>query len=203
MLTDLSSVWFENPHAGQKFRILSLPTREWPGRFMLEYIYRPFTGETAVPAHYHPGATETFDVLAGQARYRLQGREESAKPGDQIVMPAGIPHVHPWSASDEPLHVRQTAETQPADPAGIIASLQAQITLFGLAAAGKVNKAGLPGLLQLAVLAQATMPATFLARPSSSVQRILFGTLAHCGSLLGYRTAYAPYGILTTDGLQS
>jgi len=83
------------------------------------------------------------------------------------------------------------------------ASLQALITIFGLASAGKVNRAGLPSLLQLAVLAKSTMPATYLDRPPVPVQRIVFSLLARLGHLLGYRTAYPAYGIVRPGGLEA
>ncbi|MFL5493025.1 MAG: hypothetical protein ACJ8DC_01445 [Gemmatimonadales bacterium] len=77
------------------------------------------------------------------------GREEgSARQGDRIVLPAGVSHVHPWSVSAEELHVRQTSQVDRPDSAGLLASLQALVTLFGLATAGKVNdtsSAGWPG----------------------------------------------------------
>lgn len=193
--------WFKNPHDGQQFRIVALPTPSAPGRFVLEYRYLPFRGETAVPAHLHPTATESFEILAGRARYRLNGIEGLLGPGDRIVMPPGLPHVHPWSASDEPLHVRQTGVTDPADPAGILASIQAQITIYGLAREGRVNRAGLPNLLQLAVLVRAAMPATYLAGIPIGVQRGAFRMLAALATPFGYRTGYARYGTVTPDGV--
>jgi mannose-6-phosphate isomerase-like protein (cupin superfamily) len=203
MIADLSSIWFENPRDGQRVRIVSLPDGATPGRFVLEYIYRPYSGETAVPAHFHPTSTETFEILAGQARYRIGAAEGTAAAGDRIVMPAGVVHVHPWSAGAEPLHVRQTGESTPPDPDRARASIQALITIFGLASAGKVNRAGLPGLLQLAVLARSTMPATYLDRPAVPVQRMLFSLLGGLGQLLGYRTGYPAYGIVRPEGLEA
>jgi mannose-6-phosphate isomerase-like protein (cupin superfamily) len=202
MITELSTVWFENPRDGQRFRILSLPDARHPGRFLLEYVYRPMTGETAVPPHFHPSSTETFEILAGQATYRIGEVTATARVGDRVVMPAGRVHIHPWSSGPEPLHVRQTGETLPADPGGILASLQAQVTLFGLAAAGKVNRKGLPSLLQLAVLARSTMPATYLDRPPVPVQRLAFRLLGSIGALMGYQTAYPEYGIVYPGGLE-
>ena len=48
-----------------------------------------------------------------------------------------LPHIHPWSDSDEELYVRQTAEADPPDLPGLLASLQAAITIFGLTGAGR------------------------------------------------------------------
>ena len=203
MTTSIQQVWFENPKQGQKVRFITLPAETGGRGFTLEYVYRPFTGESAVPAHIHTAATETFDILSGEAKYRVGKKEGSARKGDRIVLPAGVAHVHPWSVSADELHVRQIAEVEQPDSAGLVASLQAAVTLFGLATAGKVNEKGLPNLLQLAVLIRSTMPATYIAGIPIAVQRTLFGGLARVGEALGYRTAYPAYGILTEAGLQA
>ncbi len=202
MTTSMKQVWFENPKQGQKVRFITLPAETGGRGFTLEYVYRPFTGESAVPAHLHTAATETFDILSGEAKYRVGKKEGSARKGDRIVLPAGVAHVHPWSVSADELHVRQITEVEQPDSAGLVASLQALVTLFGLATAGKVNDKGLPNLLQLAVLIRSTMPATYIAGIPIAVQRTLFGGLARVGEALGYRTAYPAYGILTDAGLQ-
>ena len=202
MSASIHQVWFDNPRQGQRVRFLTLPAETGGRGFTLEYVYRPFTGETAVPAHVHPSADETFEILSGAARYRVGGKERSARKGDWFALPAGVPHVHPWSVSAEELHVRQTTEVSPPDSAGLVASLQALVTLFGLATAGKVNRKGLPNLLQLAVLIRSTMPATYIAGIPITVQRLLFGGLARIGEAAGYRTAYAEYGVLTDAGIQ-
>ena len=203
MTTSIQQVWFENPKQGQKVRFITLPAETGGRGFTLEYVYRPFTGESAVPAHIHTAATETFDILSGEAKYRVGKKEGSARKGDRIVLPAGVAHVHPWSVSADELHVRQIAEVEQPDSAGLVASLQAAVTLFGLATAGKVNEKGLPNLLQLAVLIRSTMPATYIGGIPIAVQRTLFGGLARVGEALGYRTAYPAYGILTEAGLQA
>jgi mannose-6-phosphate isomerase-like protein (cupin superfamily) len=203
MSAPLQQTWFENPRQGQRVRFLVLPGETGGRGFTLEYVYRPFTGETAVPAHIHTTAQETFEILSGEARYRIGRETGSARRGERIVMPAGVPHVHPWSVSAEELHVCQTTEVSTPDTAGLVASLQALVTLFGLATAGKVNGKGLPNLLQLAVLIRSTMPATYIAGIPIAIQRMLFGGLARVGEALGYRTAYPAYGVLTDTGLMA
>lgn len=197
-----ADLWFENPLMGQRARLVTLPADTGGRSFVIEYVNKPFTGEFAVPPHLHPTYVETFEILAGRARYRLGGEVHQAGPGDRVVLPAGIPHVHPWSESDEELRVRQTAEATPPDLRGLTASLQGAITIFGLAGAGRVNRRGVPSLLQVAVIIHETMPATYLAGVPIPVQRGAFAVLAALGRRLGYRTAYPEYGILTAHGLE-
>ena len=116
-------------------------------------------------------------------------------------MPARIPHVHPWSDSAEELHVRQIADAHPADLRGLNASLQAAITIQGLAKAGSVNAKGVPNLLQLAVQIETTMPAMYLDGPPIVLHRFLFGALGRLGRLAGHKTAYPEYGMITPQGL--
>jgi quercetin dioxygenase-like cupin family protein len=201
MSTASQGIWFDNPTVGQRSRIVTLPAETGGRRFVLEYVNQPFAGEHAVPAHVHTAYMETFEILKGRARYRLGSETKTASAGERVAMPPMVPHVHPWSDSDEELHVRQVADANPPDLRGLNASLQAAITIQGLAKAGRVNAKGLPSLLQLGVLIDTTMPATYLAGPPIALQRVLFGTLGWLGRLAGYRPAYREYGVITAGGL--
>ena len=64
-------------------------------------------------------------------------------------------------------------DASPADLRGLNAGLQAAITIQALARAGRVNAKGLPNLLQLGVLINTTMPATYLAGAPILMQRTL------------------------------
>lgn len=203
MTATLNEVWFENALMGQRARLVTLPSETRGRSFVLEYINQPFTGKFAVPPHLHPTYSETFEILRGRARYRIGSKEGTAGPGEVVIMPAGIPHVHPWSDSADELHVRQTATATPPDQRGLTASLQGAITIFGLAGAGKVDRKGNPNLLQIAVIIREAMPATFLAGPPVWLQRLLFGGLAAIGRMVGYRNAYPRFGILTERGVEA
>lgn len=194
-------VWFENPLMGQRVHMLTLAGATGGQSFVAEYIDRPMSGQYGVPAHRHPTWTETFEILSGQAKYKLGNEERSASSGDRIVMPPNVSHIHPWNAGTTELHVRQTAVASPADPAGLTANLQAAVTIFGLARAGKVNRKGMPGMLQLAVLVESTMPATYVASMPVGVQKVLFGLLASLGRTFGYRSSYPQYGTVTAAAI--
>lgn len=183
----------ENPIMGQRI-VLGKTPYDTGGAFTdLEYVCKPFTGKGAAPAHFHPAFTERFEILAGDARYRLGGVEREAHPGDALTFPAGVVHLHPWSISANELRVRQTTTAVKADLAMLAASGDALVTLFGLARDGKVNKQGYPNLLQLAVLVHSTMPGTYLAGIPIPVQEIIFGSLAALGRRAGYQARYPQY----------
>src|SRR5258706_1347686 len=173
MPNPLAETWFENVPMGQRPRLVILPVETGGRSFVREYINRPRMGKYAIPAHFHPTWTETFDILQGRARYRLGRQERDVGAGEQIILPPRIPHLHPWSASDEELLVRHTAIADPPALHGLTASLQAILTIFALAGQGRVNRRGAPSLLQLAVLAETTMPATYVPDLPPGIQRVV------------------------------
>jgi hypothetical protein len=66
-------------------------------------------------------------------------------------------------------------------------------TVFGLVRDGQGDRHGMPRLLQLAVTAQEYRDAMVFASPPPWVQRLLFGSLAPLGRLLGRRPMYSRY----------
>ncbi len=139
----------------------------------------------AAAEHVHPNQDERFEILAGRFRYRLDGVEREAGAGEEVVIPKGVRHV--WeNAGDEDL--RMIIEFRPA-----LRSEEFFESYFGLGQDGKTDpKTGLPNLIRMAVLLREFSDEIHLARPPLLVQRIVFGTLALVGRLLGYRARY-PY----------
>jgi hypothetical protein len=97
-------------------------------------------------------------------------------------VPAGTPHRF-WNAGEE--EARFLCEVRPA-----LQFEQLIETMFALAADGKTDQKGLPNLLQLAVVADATFDTVRLPFPPAWVQRLGLSVLAPIGSLLGYRPVY-------------
>jgi hypothetical protein len=62
--------------------------------------------------------------------------------------------------------------------------------MWGLAQDGKTNKAGVPNLLQVAVIMQHYRQEFRLVNPPLIVQKIIFTLLAPIGKLCGYRATY-------------
>lgn len=184
----------ENPTSGEKV-IIHTSARNSDGRhWELEAFIPAYKGKIPA-AHFHPRATERFEIIAGQARYMLAGKEYDAGPGDVILVPPGTAHIHPWSNSAEGLHMRQTTDLDQPDFAAL-EKFDAMIeTLFALAQEGKVNAQGQPNLLQFAVILHDIQPEGYLAGLPITLQHLLIGGLAGLGRRFGYtvrKPAYAP-----------
>ncbi len=48
---------------------------------------------------------ERWEVISGVVRFRINGREQTARPGDVVIAPAGSPHMS-WNIGEGPAHVR-------------------------------------------------------------------------------------------------
>lgn len=183
----------ENPITGQRVRFYQT-AHDTNGAFVhVEYFTRPFAGKSAVPAHFHPAMTERFEIVRGTAAYRVGKAQREARPGTVLTFPPRVPHLHPWSISGDELHVRQTSIPDQPDIAALEALTEAVVTLFGLARDGKVNRDGLPNLLQLGVLVRSLMPHAYLEGMPVPVQESLFSVLAALGRLAGYQASYPHY----------
>lgn len=60
----------------------------------------------APPLHLHREEDELFYVMSGTARFRCDGEDLDAGPGDFVLLPAGLPHTF-VVGPHEPLRVLQ------------------------------------------------------------------------------------------------
>ena len=142
-------------------------------------------GWTTGPDHIHRRQEERFEVLSGNLGLRVDGVEGVHGTGEVIVAAAGSPHAA-WNAGEEDVHV--LVDFRPA-----LRTEVAFESLAGLARDGKTTKAGVPkNPLRAALILREFEDEIYLARPPLAVQRVIFGTLATLGRLLGYRADY-PY----------
>src|SRR5215831_15335045 len=134
----------QNPVTGER-AVVRIGTEETGGELLVVDLYiRP--GGAVMGEHMHPAIEERFTVLRGQVGFRLSGRMATAGPGVTLLASPGIPHDW-WNAGPGEALVR--VEVRPA------ARFEAFIAnAFGLAQDGKVNRRGLPNLLQRAVFAR-------------------------------------------------
>lgn len=143
----------------------------------VEAIYQP--SSVAPPAHLHPQQEERFAVLAGRITVRVAGQISVYQAGETFHVPAGVVHQM-WNGSDE--EARLSWQTRPA-----LRTEDFFEIMWGLAQGGKTNKAGLPNILQLAVILWQYRREFRPAKPPLVVQNVVFALLATLGRLCGYR----------------
>ena len=120
-------------------------TEETGGKLLVvDLTIRP--GGAVIGEHYHPADRGAVHRPTRPARVSALGEGGQAGPGVALFVPAGEPHEW-WNAGPEEALVR--VEVWPA------ARFEAMIlNAFGLAQDGKVDRRGMPGLLQMAVFAR-------------------------------------------------
>jgi mannose-6-phosphate isomerase-like protein (cupin superfamily) len=132
----------ENPVTGERF-VFRKTACGIPGESLVFDFYLAPRGR--VPGvHVHPKLEGRWQILAGCAGVRIGRRRHRAEAGEQLVVPAGAPHVL-WNAGSEELHVLN--EFRPA------LNMEGFLEAFlGLAARGNVSRRGIPHAWQMAAL---------------------------------------------------
>jgi hypothetical protein len=116
--------------------------------------------------------------LAGVVGFRAGSETVVAGPGEVLDVPAGTPHRF-WNAGRG--EARFLLEIRPA------LRFESLIeTMFTLAAEGRTGRRGLPGPLQLAVVARDHFDTVRLPFPPAPLQRAALAVGAPLGRLLGY-----------------
>ncbi|GHO42053.1 cupin domain-containing protein [Ktedonospora formicarum] len=175
---------FYDPIRGQRL-IFRKTARESKGELVeVEAFYRP--GSEAPPEHIHPQQEEYFKVLAGSIETRVNNRKKRYEAGESFRIPAGAAHQMWNGDSTEACLLWQTRPALHTD--------EFLEMMWGLAQAGKTNKAGLPNLLQLAVILQQYRREFRPVRPPLIVQKVVFVLLASLGRLCGYRAIHTLKG---------
>ena len=174
---------FENPVTGERVVMLTDPETH-PDRVLVAHLIVVPGGRVAAE-HFHPTLTERFHVISGQVGFLIGGEERVLAAGDQATVEPNVRHDW-WQVGAETAEV--VVEVAPGDR-----FVEMVGTLFGLARDGKVNRRGLPGLLQLAVTANAYRDIMVITSPPPWVQRPLFLLLASIGHTTGLQAAYPEY----------
>lgn len=169
--------------------------REANGRDFVWEIYCPPGAGPFVLEHVHTDWVEKFQIIQGEARYKIDGIEGTAKAGDLIELPPGKPHIHPWNDGEGEMIYHQIVELPAPNPQAIQEVMGTFATLFGLAREGKVNKKGLPRnpLQFAATLRTLVRHEGFDASAPIGAQRLIAATLGRVAEALGYRSSYSRY----------
>ena len=81
--------------------VLVKAAEETGGRGWVLEVHCPEGAPAANPAHVHETWVETFEILEGTAAYLLGGEQRTLRKGENVLMPAGVPHVHQWNTGVE------------------------------------------------------------------------------------------------------
>lgn len=165
----------ENPVTGQRLTF-SATARDTAGEvFRAEGAFPP--GGFAGVEHVHPRQDEHFEVLAGRAAFRVEGREVVLGAGETIDVPAGTRHTFANGGDEE---MRVLFEFRPAlECTDLFYELY-----FGAAQEGRVNAQAMPGLLDIAIAWPLVSEHAVLARPPAWVQHLTFWLLRPVARLM-------------------
>jgi len=164
-----------NPVTGERIVFLATSRQTRGEAVVIETQVEP--GGCVAAAHVHPSQEERFSVLAGRVGFKVGRERIVAVAGDTVIVPPGAPHRF-WNAGDGV--ARFVCEIRPA--------LQFESlleTMFALAEAGLTNRKGMPGLLRLAVIAEAHFDTVRLPFPPAFLQRMGLAVAAPLGRALG------------------
>jgi quercetin dioxygenase-like cupin family protein len=145
----------------------------------VELIRKP--GTWSVGDHRHTVQTESFDVIAGQARYLANGTEGTLVAGQTVSFPPGTPHINPWNDGDEELRIIQFVS-----PA-LDFDLLHETLYVEFPAKGLVKEDGSAKFLPQCVVLHETQSKTYSSKLPEGLQRFIFAALAPIGRLMGYR----------------
>jgi mannose-6-phosphate isomerase-like protein (cupin superfamily) len=70
------------------------------GRGWVLDVHCPEGAPASTVAHVHATWVETFEILEGTAAYLLGGEQRTLTKGENVLMPAGVPHVPPVEHRD-------------------------------------------------------------------------------------------------------
>lgn len=167
-----------NPVTGERLVVRATARESGGERFEIERFLPP--DHPRQPERVHPRQETQITVVRGLAGFKLDGKVRMALPGERLLAPAGARHQL-WNAGGDTLHVR--FEQRP----GLESTERLLLALCALAAAGKTDSNGTPGLLQRAVMIPAYADTLRLTSPPWRVQRALCRLLGPLARARGHR----------------
>jgi mannose-6-phosphate isomerase-like protein (cupin superfamily) len=124
---------FFNPATGEWITYTAL-AEDSDGQ-LVRFTWRSVPGGV-ITEHIHPRQEERFTILAGEARFTLNGAELVAGAGETVVVPAGVPHSE---GNPGPAEIEGIVELRPA-----LHTKEWHEALAGLVADGKTTPRGAP-----------------------------------------------------------
>ena len=167
----------ENPGSGERMTFLVTAGDSGGALLRCEYALRP--GGWGPLLHVHPVQEESFEVLAGTARFRIGRQERTATAGERLVVPPHTAHNFANAGDDE---LRLRIELRPA-----LRMERTFESIFALARAGRVSRKGFPHALDAALIARECPDVAYAARLPVGLQKVGIAALAAVARSLGRR----------------
>ena len=158
-----------NPASGERITFHATAA-ETDGELVAIDLELPEGGRVPGGLHIHPHQEERFEVVSGVMRFRMRRERIIARPGDVVVVPAGVRHDFA-NAGDETALVR--VEIRPA-----LRMEQLFETAVALAEQGRTMFGGIPRPLDLALFTREFEQEVQAAFPPRWVQRLALAPLA-------------------------
>ena len=168
---------------------------ETGGRGWVLEVHCPEGAPVPNPSHVHKSWVETFEILEGTAVCVVGGEQRTLKKGESVVMPAGVPHLHPRNTGAGDMVYRQTNDFGATTPDAVTDVLGALATLNGLTREGRVGTRGLPkNPLQFIATGRVyTRHGIYDAAVPIAIQKGVAATFGRLVEALGYRGIYDRY----------
>jgi oxalate decarboxylase/phosphoglucose isomerase-like protein (cupin superfamily) len=182
-----------NKVTGEQLTFVRTPGSSQGTALELEWWVPEGSRLVALP-HRHPDNPEHFELLEGEARYRV-GRERRREAAPhRFDVPPNTAHVHPANAGRGPLRLRQWVELEQPDPGLLDGTARYFETVSALASEGRVDGRGLiRNPLQFALtVSELLMPGTYLSFPPPWAQRPPVIALAALARRAGLRAYHEP-----------
>ena len=131
-------------------------------RLVGDLYIRP--GGAVAGKHVHAYITERFELVSGEVRFHVGGRDQLARPGEPVEVSPGVVHDW-WNVGDDEAHV--LVDVRPAERFELMIQ-----TLYGLRMTARADARGVPSSLPLALFAREFRREGEFVRPPRLVQWI-------------------------------
>jgi quercetin dioxygenase-like cupin family protein len=162
------------------------------GGQLIRFNWRSVPGGV-ITEHVHPRQEERFIIVAGEARFTLNGEERVARAGETVVVPVGVPHSEGNPGPDE---VTAVVELRPARK-----TKEFHEAVAGLVADGRTTGRGAPrNPLQLGATFWHFRHESRVTSPPVSVQNLILPPLWLLAKVLGVRPYYERWDSASPTG---
>ena len=149
---------------------------------LVRFSWRSVPGGV-ITEHIHPHQEELFVILAGEARFTLDGEERVARAGETVVVPAGVRHSE---GNPGPGEIMAVVELRPARR-----TKEFHEAVAGLVADGRTTPRGAPrNPLQLGATFWHFRHESRVTSPPIGVQNLMLPPLWALARAFGMRPYY-------------